>query len=117
MVRVKRVYSKPHAQDGIRILVDRVWPRGISKERARIAEWYRDVAPSTALRKWFGHDPARWTEFCKLYKKELKRPLQQEALTKLAGLCSRRKVTLVYGASDEVHNQAVVLKELLEKRA
>jgi len=117
MIRVKRVYSEPNAQDGSRILVDRVWPRGISKDRAHIVEWRKELAPSTALRKWFGHDPAKWTEFRKRYRTELKRSSQLEALKKLSQLSRRRTVTLVYSAADEEHNQAVVLKELLEELA
>ncbi|MDE3243905.1 MAG: DUF488 family protein [Nitrospirota bacterium] len=115
MIQAKRVYSEPSVRDGMRILVDRVWPRGVSKERVRIVDWRKDLAPSTPLRKWFGHDPAKWMEFRKRYKAELKQPLQREALMKLAGLCRRRRVTLVYSAADEQHNQAVVLKELLEE--
>jgi uncharacterized protein YeaO (DUF488 family) len=114
MVQLKRVYREPSPQDGLRILVDRVWPRGISKEQAQIAEWRKDLAPSTSLRKWFGHDPAKWPEFRKRYQAELKQPLQQQALKNLAALCQRRRVTLVYSAADEQHNQAVVLKDLLE---
>ena len=114
MVQIKRVYREPSTRDGLRILVDRVWPRGISKERAHIADWRKELAPSTALRKWFGHDPTKWQEFRKRYHAELNRALQRQALKDLAGLCQRRKVTLVYSAADQEHNQAVVLKELLE---
>ena len=114
MVQIKRVYDEPSARDGIRILVDRVWPRGISKERARIVEWRKELAPSTALRKWFGHEPDKWPEFRKRYHAELNQPRQQQALRDLAGVCQRRRVTLVYSAADEAHNQAVVLKELLD---
>jgi len=115
MIRIKRVYSEPASRDGIRILVDRVWPRGISKDRARIVEWRKDLAPSTALRKWFGHEPARWTEFRKRYRKELARPEMTDELKKLVRLWKTRSVTLVYGAADEEHNQAVVLMELLNE--
>jgi uncharacterized protein YeaO (DUF488 family) len=97
----------------MRILVDRIWPRGITKKRARIVEWRKDLAPSTSLRKWFGHDPARWTEFRQRYRTELQR--SREKLEKLAQLSHRRTITLVYGAADERHNQAVVLKELIDK--
>lgn len=115
MILTKRVYSEPRARDGVRILVDRVWPRGISKERARIVEWRKDLAPSTSLRKWFGHEPTRWTEFCRRYRIELVRSGIVDELQKLARLSRKRTITLVYGAADEEHNQAVVLKELLDE--
>ncbi|MDF0642655.1 MAG: DUF488 family protein [Nitrospira sp.] len=117
MIRIKRVYSEPRARDGVRVLVDRVWPRGITKKRAQIVEWWRDVAPSTSLRKWFGHEPARWTEFRKRYQAELGRSGMVDELQKLARLSRKRTITLVYGAADEEHNQAVVLKEVLDKVA
>ena len=113
MIRIKRAYSKSSPGDGVRILVDRVWPRGITKERARIVEWRRDLAPSTSLRKWFGHDPARWAGFRRRYRTELKRSMGE--LEKLARLSCHQTITLVYGAADEEHNQAVVLKELIER--
>jgi len=113
MIKIKRVYEEPSAGDGMRILVDRVWPRGISKERARLADWRKDLAPSTPLRKWFGHDPAKWKAFRTRYRTELKRSGQIEALKELAKLSRRKTVTLVYGAADEQHNQAVALKEFL----
>lgn len=111
MIRTKRVYREPSLRDGVRILVDRVWPRGISKERARIVEWRKDVAPSTSLRKWFGHEPARWTEFRRRYRTELARSGMIDELRKLARLSRKRSITLVYSAADEEHNQAVALKE------
>ena len=113
MIKIKRVYEEPSAGDGMRILVDRVWPRGISKEWARLADWRKDLAPSTPLRKWFGHDPAKWKAFRTRYRTELKRSGQIEALKELAKLSRRKTVTLVYGAADEQHNQAVALKEFL----
>ncbi len=115
MIRIKRVYSEPTPRDGMRILVDRVWPRGISKERAHITEWRKDLAPSTALRKWFGHEPARWAEFRKRYRAELVRSGMSDELQKLARLSRKKSITLVYGAADEKHNQAVVLLELINK--
>ncbi len=115
MIHIKRIYLPPSAKDGLRILVDRVWPRGLSKGRAQIVDWRKELAPSTALRKWFGHDPAKWAEFRKRYKAELKRPAQQQAMKDVAAMCRRRTVTLVYGAADEEHNQAVVLKEILDR--
>ena len=112
MVRIKRAYSESSSHDGVRILVDRVWPRGITKERAHIVEWRQDLAPSTSLRKWFGHDPARWAGFRRRYRTELKRSMEE--LEKLARLSCHQTITLVYSAADEEHNQAVVLKELIE---
>jgi uncharacterized protein YeaO (DUF488 family) len=115
MIRIKRVYSEPSERDGIRILVDRVWPRGFSKQRARIDAWRKDLAPSAPLRKWFGHDPAKWIEFRKRYRIELRNSDQADTLKELARLSRHRTMTLVYGAADEEHNQAVLLKELLDK--
>ncbi len=117
MIKIKRVYEELSAGDGMRILVDRVWPRGISKERARLADWRKDLAPSTPLRKWFGHDPAKWREFRTRYRAELKRSGRSDALKELAKLSRRKTVTLVYGAADEQHNQAVVLKEFMDELA
>ena len=117
MIRIRRVYCEPSSRDGVRILVDRVWPRGISKERARGVEWRKDLSPTTSLRKWFGHDPAKWTEFRRRYRTELTRLGMMEELRKLARLSSNRTMTLVYGAADEEHNQAVVLKELIDELA
>jgi uncharacterized protein YeaO (DUF488 family) len=115
MIRIKRVYSEPSARDGARILVDRVWPRGFSKERARIDEWRKELAPSTGLRKWFGHDPAKWTEFRRRFRTELTRFGMMDELKKLARLSRKRTITLVYSAADEEHNQAVALKEWLDE--
>ena len=117
MIRIKRVYIEPSPRDGMRILIDRVWPRGVTKEQAHIVEWRKELAPSTPLRKWFGHDPAKWIEFRKRYRTELKQSGLLDALKTLGGLSSRKTITLVYSAADEEHNQAVVLKELLEELA
>ena len=117
MIRIKRVYREPSLEDGVRILVDRVWPRGISKERAHVIEWRKDLAPTTSLRKWFGHEPAKWAEFRKRYRTELTRSGMMEELRTLARLSSKRTMTLVYSAADEEHNQAVVLKELIDELA
>lgn len=114
MIRIKRVYSEPSLRDGIRILVDRVWPRGVTKKRACIEAWRKELAPSTPLRKWFGHDPVKWIKFRNRYRTELMGLEQASALKELASLSRRRTVTLVYGAADEEHNQAVVLKELMD---
>jgi uncharacterized protein YeaO (DUF488 family) len=107
--RIKRVYEPAAKADGKRVLVDRVWPRGITKEEAALSDWAKEVAPSTALRKWFGHDPERFAEFRKRYRAELNGNTALDELRKLTGT-----VTLVYGAKDVEHNQAVVLQELLE---
>jgi uncharacterized protein YeaO (DUF488 family) len=113
MVQIKRVYEKRSPRDGMRILVDRVWPRGITKERAHIDAWRKDWAPSTALRKWFGHDPEKWMDFRARYRTELARSMN--ALSKLAQEAKDKQITLIYSASDQAHNQAVVLKELLDE--
>jgi uncharacterized protein YeaO (DUF488 family) len=107
--------AKPSLRDGIRILVDRVWPRGVTKKGARIDAWEKELAPSTPLRKWFGHDPAKWIGFRNRYRKELTDSGQASALKELAKLSRHRTLTLLYGAADEEHNQAVLLRELLDK--
>jgi uncharacterized protein YeaO (DUF488 family) len=112
-VAVKRVYEAPADGDGLRVLVDRVWPRGLSKEKARIDHWLKDVAPSTALRQWFRHDPERWAEFRWRYRAELAQ--NPDALEALRSLMRGKRATLLYDARDEAHNQAVVLAEVLEK--
>ena len=117
MIRIKRVYSEPGKQDGLRILVDRVWPRGFSKERARVDEWRKELAPSTALRKWFGHEPAKWTGFRERYRKELAESDGIDTLKELAQRSRHEAITLVYGAADEEHNQAVALKEFIDQLA
>ena len=114
MIQLKRVYEKPSRKDGVRILVDRLWPRGLTKERAAISLWLKDVAPSSELRKWFGHDPAKWKEFQVRYRKELRQ--KKDALKLLKQKSEDRTVTLVYGARDEQHNEAVVLRKLVEGR-
>lgn len=112
-IRIKRIYEPFAASDGYRILVDRLWPRGIKKEKAHVDEWLKEVAPSTALRKWFGHDPEKWKQFVSKYKTELK---GSEALKELrAGVRKHKTITLLYGAKDEQHNQAVALKQLISK--
>lgn len=112
-VSIKRVYEKPEPADGFRILVDRLWPRGVSKEHAEVDEWLKDVGPSDALRKWFGHVPERFAEFSARYRAELQ---ENEAFEALQSLVSENTtVTLVYSAKDEDHNQAVVLREALKK--
>lgn len=110
-IRIKRVYEEPDASDGKRILVDRLWPRGLTKEKARVDRWLKDVAPSTELRKWFAHDPAKWAEFRTRYLEELKK--DKEQLSLLRQEAANGPVTLVYGARDQQHNEAVVLQRLL----
>jgi uncharacterized protein YeaO (DUF488 family) len=112
-VRIKRAYEQPTPDDGFRVLVDRLWPRGLSKEHARIDLWLKDIAPSTDLRKWFDHDPAKWTEFKRRYRAELKE--HSEPIHLLRNQAEKGPVTLVYGAQDEAHNNAVVLLELLNQ--
>ncbi|TQL47125.1 uncharacterized protein YeaO (DUF488 family) [Homoserinimonas aerilata] len=110
-VTVKRVYEHPEPADGYRILVDRVWPRGVSKEHAAVELWLKEVGPSTELRKWFGHDPERYDEFAERYRAEL---ANSDAMRELTDAVSQHDtVTLVYSAKDEQHNQAVVLQQLL----
>jgi uncharacterized protein YeaO (DUF488 family) len=111
-VQIKRAYAEPSKEDGRRILVDRLWPRGLAKEKARVDLWLKEVAPSTELRKWFGHDPEKWPEFRSRYKAELK--THAEALALLRQEAKEGPITLLYGARDEKHNQAVVLLHLLQ---
>ena len=112
-VAVKRAYEPVDEDDGYRVLIDRLWPRGVSKERARLDEWARELAPSTELRRWFGHDPARFEEFRRRYIEEL--AAEGEKLDELRRRSSSGKVTLVHGARDSEHNDAVVLAELLTR--
>lgn len=112
-LQLKRVYEASAKTDGMRILVDRLWPRGLTKEKAKIDLWLKEIAPSTALRQWFAHDPNKWTEFKKKYRVELKE--RQEELVLLKKHLQEGVVTLVYGAKDELHNDAVALKEYLEE--
>jgi uncharacterized protein YeaO (DUF488 family) len=110
-IKLKRAYEAPADEDGVRILVDRLWPRGVRKQDAAIERWAKELSPSAELRKWFGHDPARWQEFRKRYTDELRRDPQQ--LDELRALAGRGVITLVYGARDERHNDAVVLRDIL----
>ena len=110
-IKLKRVYEAPAKADGTRILVDRLWPRGLSKEKAHVDLWLKEVAPSTELRKWFAHDPAKWAEFQTRYHAELKQNPDQITLLKQA--LAKGPATLLYGAKDEEHNEAIVLQKLL----
>ena len=108
---VKRVYEAPSDDDGLRVLVDRLWPRGLSKADAHVDRWIKEVAPSSDLRTWFGHDPARFDEFARRYREELRGSAELAELAALAD--DGRQVTLLYGARDEQHNQAVVLRDVV----
>jgi len=113
-VMLKRAYESPAGTDGERILVDRLWPRGLTKAKAKIDRWIKEVAPSTELRQWFGHDPEKWEEFEKRYRAELK---NNPALSELQALSRQKNITLVYAARDQLHNEAVVLKQILDRGA
>jgi uncharacterized protein YeaO (DUF488 family) len=112
MIRVKRIYEAPDDADGFRVLVDRLWPRGIRKQDADIDLWQRDIAPSAGLRRWFGHDPAKWPEFCRRYAAELKTKASE--VKSLRDKARAGRVTLVYSAADVEHNNAVALKRFLD---
>jgi uncharacterized protein YeaO (DUF488 family) len=114
-VSIRRAYDEPDGADGYRVLVDRVWPRGKRKEELSLDEWARDLAPSTELRKWFGHDPERWEAFRERYRDELATPEARERLRAVVEAAGTRPITLVYSAKDERHNQAVVLRELMSR--
>lgn len=111
---LKRVYDKPSYRDGYRILVDRIWPRGISKENMKINEWLKDIAPSNELRKWFNHDSEKWSEFKERYFAELKDHTEQ--LENIYSIAKQHHITFVYSAKNETFNNAVVLKEYIEKQ-
>ncbi len=113
-IRIKRAYEEPEKKDGYRILVDRLWPRGVSKHEAAFDEWAKDLAPSAELRKWFGHDPNLWGEFQKRYRAELKK--NSEVDTFIEQHEDKKVITLVYGAKDEAHNHALVLQQYLMER-
>jgi uncharacterized protein YeaO (DUF488 family) len=113
---LKRIYEPAASDDGERYLVDRLWPRGVSKEKARLTDWLKDLAPSAELRRWFGHEPARWSEFQQRYLVELDRPGAQALVQMLADKARKGPVTLVYAARDTEHNEAAVLQRLIEQR-
>ncbi len=115
-IRLKRAYETPARSDGTRILVDRMWPRGVKKEDADITEWLKDLAPSTELRKWFGHDPEKWPEFQKRYLSELKSANSDDLQTLSDCLEDNGRITLVFAAKDTEHNNAVALKQYIENK-
>lgn len=110
-VALKRAYEHPAPDDGIRILVDRLWPRGLEKTKAKIDRWFKEIAPSAQLRRWFGHEVARWEEFQRRYQKELEDHLGE--IEELRALAREKRITLIFAARDEVHNEAIVLREVL----
>ncbi len=115
MIKIKRVYEKPAKEDGWRVLVDRLWPRGMKKEAAHLDVWMKEVAPSDALRKWFGHKPEKWGEFQKKYRSELRE--KKEFVAELKKMAKEHgTMTLLFGAKDEEHNEAVVLADALKER-
>ncbi len=116
MIAIKRAYEPVTRSDGTRILVDRLWPRGVKKEEAHVKQWMRELGPSNELRQFFGHDPKRWNEFRKQYVAELRRPQARALLDQLLEIARKGKLTLVYSAKDEEHNQAVVIKSVLESQ-
>jgi len=113
LIQAKRVYEPASASDGYRVLVDRLWPRGMTKEAAQIDRWMREVAPSDALRRWFGHDAERWDEFRQRYRHELSGPDRRDAVNELVRQARRGPLTLVYAARDPAHNDAIVLRDVL----
>lgn len=114
-IRIQRIYDDDQSSNGTRVLVDRVWPRGMSKDAADLDHWFKDLAPSTELRKWFGHDTRLWAAFKQKYRKELKAEDKRERLEELAEMARSGPLLLLYGAKDDEHNQAVVLREILEE--
>ena len=115
-VRIKRAYEPASPQDGYRVLIDRLWPRGIRKEDLALDAWAKELAPGTALRRWFGHDPRRWRTFAARYREELRAPAARAILDDLARRARNGPVTIVYGARDEAHNDAVVVRDEVERR-
>jgi len=114
MITIKRIYESKSPEDGCRVLVDRLWPRGVSKEKAALDLWMKDIGPSTELRKWFGHDPAKWAGFQKKYREELKH--KAEMLADLRELAQKHgRLTLLYGARDQEHNEAAIIAGLLNR--
>ena len=115
-MKIKRIYDKPEIEDGKRILVDRLWPRGLTKEKAAVDLWLKDIAPSTALRKWFNHDPVKWPEFILRYKDELKNNSEPLSILKTELDKKDQEVTLLYASKDKQHNEALVLQEIFKTK-
>jgi uncharacterized protein YeaO (DUF488 family) len=113
-ILTKRIYEQAYDQDGYRMLIDKVWPRGVKKEDAKLNEWNKDIAPSTDLRKWFGHKAERFDEFARKYRQELKK--NEETVQHITDIAEKHQVTLLYGAKDEKHNHAVILREYLKNK-
>jgi uncharacterized protein YeaO (DUF488 family) len=114
-IRIRRVYDEPSSEDGTRVLVDRIWPRGLTKEAANLDDWVKDVAPSTELRKWYAHDPAKFPQFCSRYRAELQAPDSRQAVARLRELTTDRPLTLLTASKDLDHSQATVLAEVLKE--
>lgn len=114
MITIKRAYEPPAASDGYRVLIDRLWPRGLTRKNAAIDVWPKDLAASAELRRWFGHDPKRWREFGRRYRAELNAPEARSQIRRLRSIARKRTVTLVYSARDEDHNNAVVLRAVIK---
>jgi uncharacterized protein YeaO (DUF488 family) len=114
-IQIRRAYEAPGADDGFRVLVDRLWPRGLSKEKFKFDLWCKDLAPTSTLRTWFGHNVDRWQGFCESYEQELRTPEQQELMRDVAAQATQSTITLVYGAKDTEHNQAVVLATEMDR--
>jgi uncharacterized protein YeaO (DUF488 family) len=115
-VRIKRAYEDPSGDDGRRVLVDRMWPRGVTRDRLALDDWLKEAAPSNDLRRWFNHDPARWRDFVARYRDELKEPPAGEAVAELVRCARQGRLTLVYAASDETYNNAVALRDVIAQR-
>jgi uncharacterized protein YeaO (DUF488 family) len=115
-IAIKRAYAAPSRDDGRRVLVDRMWPRGVARAKLALDGWMKDAAPSDGLRRWFNHDPARWPEFVARYGDELSKPPASEAVAALAQCAREGALTLVYAASDEAHNNAVALRDVVERQ-
>lgn len=115
MLKIKRAYAEKGPEDGKRILVDRLWPRGVNRQKAGIDEWRKEIAPTTELRQWFAHQPEKWSEFQKQYKEELLAPDKTEELNRIARIAKNQDVTLVYAAKDTQHNNARVLMDIITR--
>jgi uncharacterized protein YeaO (DUF488 family) len=117
MIKIKRIYEALDSGDGYRVLIDGIWPRGVSKRKAHLDEWLREIAPSAELRKWFSHDPARWPEFVRRYRQELKSPEAKAHLARLHRLSRKQTVTILYAAREQRYNNAVAIAGFLRRRS